>query len=82
MSERVATLLAALLVAGAPAGADGMAGVAWDALDPEARALLAGQEARWATLPPERQRAMADGAGPWLAMDGIGRAQANERWQT
>ena len=45
------------------------------------QALLAGQKDRWDSLPPERQRAMAEGAKRWLEMDGIGRAQANERWQ-
>ena len=83
MNKRASILLAGILCMAAPAVADeAAAGVAWDVLDREAQALLAGQQERWATLPPERQRAMAEGAQRWLAMDGIGRAQANERWQT
>jgi len=82
MNKRATILLAGILAMAAPAFAGETAGIAWEALEPGTRALLAGQEERWATLPPERQRAMADGAERWLSMDGIGRAQANERWQT
>ena len=59
------------------------AAVAWDTLDAPTQAARwpgrrnAGQRCR-----PERQHALADGAQRWLALDGIGRAQANDRWQT
>ena len=43
--------------------------------------LLAGQKERWESLPPERQRAMADGAERWLSMNDTDRAQARERWK-
>ena len=32
-------------------------------------------------MPPERQRAMADGAERWLSMNDTDRAQARERWK-
>jgi hypothetical protein len=82
MSKRASILPALVLALAMPAFAgEPEGGVAWDSLDGETRS-LAGQEAGWDELPPERQRAMADGAKRWLAMDGIGRAQAHERWQT
>src|SRR4030095_3674645 len=79
--NKFATLLLALLVLGAvPAIAEeASAGVSWGALDESSQALLAGQKDRWDSLPPERQRAMAEGAKRWLEMGGVGGPQANER---
>ena len=37
--------------------------------------LLAGQKERWNALPPERQRAMADGAERWLSMNDADRTR-------
>ena len=81
--NKFATLLLVLLVTGAaPALADeASAGVPWSALDEPSQAWLPGPKARWAPLPPPRPRAPAAAAERWLGMDGIDRAQANERWQ-
>jgi hypothetical protein len=82
MNKLAMLLLAGMMFGAMPALADDpAAGIAWESLDEPTRALLAGQEARWNTLPPARQQAIADGARRWLAMDEADRAQARARWQ-
>jgi hypothetical protein len=44
--------------------------------------LLAAQKDRWETLPPVRQRFMAEGAGRWLSMSDTDRAAARARFDT
>lgn len=81
-AERAAKDAGASAAATVPANGADPGAVAWDALAAPTQALLAGQSGSWATLPPGRQHALANGAQRWLALDGIGRAQANERWYT
>lgn len=56
--------------------------VAWETLEPPVQFLLARYGSAWTALPPDQQRALLGGAQRWLTLDGIGRAQANERWET
>jgi hypothetical protein len=72
----------AAAVAAAPMPSTPAAPLAWNSLSTEQQALLKRHASDWDSLPPQRQRALARGAGRWLGMDTEHRAQARERFQT